>query len=85
MPVMILLVMKFLTVELRRCRMAECPRRTKDLGEIFRLDAKAEGEEVAIGGWGCLGAKRTEDAPWFAVSLNRRNAPWAFARGLFAR
>ena len=78
---MILLILKFLVGELRRCRMSECPRRTKDIGEVFRLDAKAEGEEVAIGGWRSHGSKRTEDAPWFAVRLNRRNAPWAFARG----
>ena len=81
MPVMVLLILKFIGDELRRCRMSECPRRTKDLGEVFRLDAKAEGEEVAIGGWRCLGASRTEDADWFAVRLNRRNAPWAFSRG----
>jgi hypothetical protein len=78
---MILLILRFLAEELGRCRMVECPVRTKDLGEVFRLDAKAEGEEVAIGGWRCLGVKRTADAPWFAVRLNRRNAPWAFARG----
>ena len=81
MPPMILLILKFLAEELRRTRMSECPRRTKDVGEVFRLDAKAEGEEVAIGGWRCLGAKRTEDAKWFSVRLNRRNAAWAFARG----
>ena len=61
--------------------MAECPRRAKDVEEVFRLDAKAEGEEVAIGGWRCLGVSKTQDASWFAVRLNRRNAPWAFQRG----
>ena len=50
-------------------------------GEVFRLDAEAEGEEVAIGGWRTLGSKKTEDAPWFAVRLIRCNAPWACARG----
>ena len=74
LPVMIFSILKFIGKELRRCRMAECPRRTKDLGEVFRLDAKAEGEEVAFGGWRCLGAKPTKDAQWFAVRLNRRNA-----------
>ena len=39
------------------------------------------GEEVAIGGWRCRGAKSTFEADWFAVRLNRRNAAWAFARG----
>ena len=27
------------------------------------------------------GASSTKEAPWFAVKLNRRNAPWAFTRG----
>ena len=61
--------------------MAKCPLKILDLGEVFRLDAKAEGENVAIGGWRCVGATNTMKAKWFAVKLNRRNAPWAFARG----
>ena len=64
-----------------RERMARCPSRALDMGEVFRLDAKAEGEQVAIGGWRCKGAASTKEAAWFAVKLNRRNAPWAFARG----
>ena len=48
---------------------------------FFRLDAKAEGENVAIGGWRCRQGRPTRESEWFAVTLNRRNAPWAFARG----
>ena len=81
MPVMILLILKFLASELSRKRMSRCAAKTRDLGELFRLDAKAEGEEVAIGGWRCRGTRKTSEAVWFAVRLNRRNAPWAFARG----
>ena len=72
---MILLILQFIQDELKNCRMAECPRRAKDVGELFRLDAKAERDEVAIGGWRSAGVKSTRDAPWFAVRLNRRNAP----------
>ena len=79
--VMILLILKFIIGELKRERMARCPSRAKVLGEVFRLDAKAEGEKVAIRGWRCAGASSTKDAAWFAVKLDRRNAPWAFARG----
>ena len=61
--------------------MSPCAARACDLGEVFRLDAKAEGEEVAIGGWRCRGAASTREAAWFSVRLNRRNAPWSFARG----
>ena len=75
------LIFRFIISEIKRERMARCPTKTKDLGEVFRLDAKAEGENVAIGGWRCAGAASTRDAAWFAVQLNRRNAPWAFSRG----
>ena len=81
LPVMILLILQFIVIELKRERMARSPSKAKVLGEIFRLDAKAEGSEVAIGGWRCAGVKTTREAPWFAVKLNRVNAPWAFSRG----
>ena len=81
MPPMILLIITFLAGEVRRRRMARSAAKRKDMGELFRLDAKAEGEEVAIGGWRITGDGKTKAAPWFAVRLNRRNAPWAFARG----
>ena len=81
MPPMILLIIHFLAEEIRRRRMSSCAAKRNDLGEVFRLDAKAEGEEVAIGGWRVSGKGSTFDAPWFAVRLNRRNAPWAFSRG----
>ena len=78
---MIRLIMDFLAQELRSSGMTACANDLADLGEVFRLDAKAEGESVAIGGWRCRGASRTKEASWFAVSLNRRNAPWAFQKG----
>ena len=61
--------------------MATCAQAEVDLGEMFRLDAKAEGDTVALGGWRCRGAANTKNATWFAISLNRRNAPWAFQKG----
>ena len=48
---------------------------------MFRLDAKAAGETVAIGGWRCRVGRPTRQAKWFAVRLNRRYTPWAFAKG----
>ena len=61
--------------------MAECRSKAKHLGDVFRLVAKAEGENVAIGGWRCRDGRPTREAEWFAVTLNRRNTAWAFARG----
>ena len=78
---MISLIMRFIILELQAGGMAACSERGADLGEVFRLDAKAEGDSVAIGGWLSKGASTTRAAPWFSVSLNRRNAPWAFMKG----
>ena len=49
--------------------------------EAFRADAKAEGEEVVLGGWLSLNGLGTKEAPWYSVRLDRTNAAWAFARG----
>ena len=51
------------------------------LGEAFRADAKAEGQTVVVGGWECLNGVPPSRARWFSVHLDRKCAPWAFARG----
>ena len=81
LPVMIRLVLEFLARELGEGGMIDCGAAESDLGEVFRLDAKAEGDAVAIGGWRCKDSRNTKEASWFAISLNRRNAPWAFQKG----
>ena len=45
------------------------------------MDATAQGEVVSIGGWRCRAGRPTRECEWFAVRLDRRNAPWAFSRG----
>ena len=42
MPIMILLIMKYLAAEILDFHMVPCESRARDLGEVFRLDAKAE-------------------------------------------
>ena len=61
--------------------MSPCREIALDQGELFRIDAKAEGDCVAIGGWLTAGGRRAIDAPWFALELTRTTAPWAFHRG----
>ena len=48
--VMIRLILDFLAKELAVGGMISCAQDDVELGEVFRLDAKAEGETVAIGG-----------------------------------
>ena len=78
---MLLLIMRYLASELREFRMMPCERKTLQLGEVFRMDAKAEGEKVVIGGWLSQGGRKTRDAPRFSLELTRATAAWAFARG----
>ena len=52
-----------------------------DHGALFRVDAKAEGMTVAIGGWAPVvdqsGAVRTDLSRWFSLRLSAEDAPWA--------
>ena len=49
--------------------------------DIFRVDAKAAGEEIVIGGWETWGGVPQCQARWFSFKLNRRNAAWAYLKG----
>ncbi|CAE8672430.1 unnamed protein product [Polarella glacialis] len=49
--------------------------------EHFRADAKAEGEDVRIGGWECLDSDDVGTARWFSEVITRENAPWVFEAG----
>ena len=52
-----------------------------DVGEIFRTDAKAEGEDVVIGGWESKGGAKPGESKWFATRLTEQNCPWLHCRG----
>ena len=81
LPIMVVLILKYLAKELEDFHTMPCQKRANFLGEVFRLDAKAEGDTVAVGGWRSANGAKTADAKWFSVSLTRATAPWAFARG----
>ena len=49
--------------------------------ELFRADAKAEGEEIWIGGWCVAASADLSRCRWFSEKLNRQNASWAFLAG----
>ena len=75
-------ILNFLVRELAGAgRLAEIRPKTRDLGPIFRADAKAEGQEVVIGGWECANGTPPATARWFSVKLDRSTAAWAFSRG----
>ena len=85
LPLFALLILDWLRERLRERRTATCATRKGKKRECFRIDAKAEGDKIVIGGWEPnvyykekpdLGTVR-----WFSVELTRENAPWAFCRG----
>ena len=47
----------------------------------FRVDAKAEGELIVVGGWEVGPKAETKTARWFSVVLSRKSAPWAYLKG----
>ena len=49
--------------------------------DIFRVDAKAAGEEIVIGGWETWKRAVQAEARWFSFRLNRKNAAWAYLKG----
>ena len=55
----------------------------------MRVDAKAEGLSVAVGGWAPLldkdGVIQKQLSRWFSVELTEKDAPWAFVKGVPAR
>ena len=50
LPVMIVLILRYFAEELRCINVVLCEKHSEHIGEVFRLDSKAEGEVVSIGG-----------------------------------
>jgi hypothetical protein len=80
-PLLVWLSMKFLLAAAKISRTISCRHQVRSLGELFRLDAKAEGDDVVVGGWRTGAVPDTKTAEWFAITLTRKNAGWAYAKG----
>ena len=50
-------------------------------GELYRADAKAQGERIVLGGWELGDTARVSQARWFSIELGRKEIPWAYTRG----
>ena len=80
-PDAIKILLGFIAQQLKGCSMEIAKRMPENIEEVFRIDAKAEGEKIVVGGWECHGGTPTEKSRWFSVELTRRTAPWAYAKG----
>ena len=59
----------------------EFGREVRQLGELYRADAKAEGDTIVLGGWELRGGEGTAGARWYSLRLSRAEIPWAYTRG----
>jgi hypothetical protein len=85
-PVFVFTILKWLRQRLRERRSYPCAVLRVDKGVMMRVDAKAEGNLVVVGGWRPVvdpvtSAVLVKDSPWFSVQLTERSAPWAFHKG----
>ena len=81
LPFFLVLILDFIKSALEKCGGMSPVRPLAERGILrFKAAAKAEGEDVALGGWLChpQGVKHSR---WFAVRITRANAPWAYWAG----
>ena len=85
LPLFVLSIVDWLRERLRARRSMGCATRTGARRESFRIDAKAEGDSIVIGGWepNCYFKSRPDlkQVRWFSIKLSRTSAPWAFIKG----
>ena len=85
LPLYVLIVMKWLRDKLKERRTYRGQSRRTIKKSVLRVDAKAEGLVVAVGGWSPFydedGAIVKDKSKWFSVRLTEAEAPWAFVKG----
>lgn len=80
-PDAVITLLEFVREEVQRKPMRPAEPLERDPIDIFRVDAKAAGEDIVIGGWETGAAPDQKRARWFSFRLSRKTAPWAYLRG----
>ena len=80
-PDAVCILLEYIRDQVSKEAMSKPRRLARGAREAFRVDAKAEGEKIVIGGWEVLENDGINKGRWFAVELNRKNAPWAYLKG----
>ena len=84
LPLLVVLVAKYLRSCLKQRRAQPCARRAVPGLDPWRIDAKAEGQLVVLGGWepvrDAAGKLDKGASRWFSVELTKDTAPWAYER-----
>ncbi len=80
-PDAVKILLGYISKQLEHCSMQPAKRVEAEPTDVFRIDAKAEGEKIVVGGWESYKNQETHQARWFSTELNRRNAAWAYVKG----
>jgi hypothetical protein len=82
-PLTVRAPMKWIGLLLDKFPQKACaPRPARDTRELFRVDAKAEGTDIAvIGGWATGKGEDTKKAAWFSHRVTAEEYPWVFEKG----
>ena len=81
-PPLVRLTLSWITAQITSGRrMVSCRKAARDLGLLFKTDAKGEESYVVLGGWECLPGHTTMQSRWFSLTLTRDEVPWLFVKG----
>ena len=80
LPLSICLLLEFIKKEVERAPMTAPKPLMSHVKDVFRIDAKAEGDKICVGGWESFSGD-TQQARWFSVRLDKKSAPWAYVKG----
>ncbi len=84
LPMFVRLMLTYIADRVERRRHYSCGTVRPRAARAPRVDAKAEQEEIGIGGWlpteGPDGRISRARSPWFSFRLCRRSAPWAYSK-----
>ena len=80
-PDAVKILLGFVAEQLKSCNMQPAKRWPSLPTDVFRVDAKAEGEKIVVGGWESFAQRELSEARWFSVELTRKTAPRAYVKG----
>jgi hypothetical protein len=85
LPLFVRTVMQWLLQRIRVRRSYPCGNIRHKKGSVLRVDAKAEGQAIGIGGWmphvDATGKIVKANSRWFSFELTEAQAPWAYCKG----
>ncbi len=85
LPLYVRIIARYLSERIGRRRVYPSAIKRPLHVDAFRVDARAEGQVIGIGGWlpcrDADGVLRTHLSPWFHFELDAATAPWAYMRG----